>query len=165
MPSPVPDLRDVAPPVEVFPYPLWMVISAGVIATAVLVLFAWAVLRWWKKRPAKPPPAPRDIAIQRLADARNRLAQVDPYTFSILVSDILRSYVTSQFNLCATQQTSPEFLSSAAQSSKFSTEQKSLLQQFLEKCDLIKFARADATANDNAQLLEQATLFVEGKHA
>jgi hypothetical protein len=165
MPSPTPEIRDIAPPVEVFPYPLWVVIAAAILLLALLILLLWALMRWWQQRPPQPPPTPREIAAQRLADARRRLKELDPYVFSILVSDILRSYITSQFHLRATQQTSPEFLGSVSNSPRFSEEEKSLLQHFLQKSDLIKFARAEATTRDNAELLEQAANFVEGKPA
>ena len=66
---------------------------------------------------------------------------MSPYQFSIRVSDILRKYVTQQYGLPATRQTSIEFLTALAKASPFSTEEKSLLEDFLNRCDLIKFAR------------------------
>ena len=65
----------------------------------------------------------------------------------------------------ATQQTSPEFLAAAAASPRFSEADKTLLAAFLDKADLIKFARVHATASDSEQLLEQARRFVEGGSA
>ena len=78
------------------------------------------------------------------------------------MSDILRQYVSAQFHLHATEQTSPEFLADAARSPHFTGADKRLLAEFLERCDLIKFARVDATADDSKALLEQATRFVRG---
>ena len=37
-----------------------------------------------------------------------------------------------------------------------------LLEDFLNRCDLIKFARYDATTADSELLLEEATRFVKG---
>jgi hypothetical protein len=37
-----------------------------------------------------------------------------------------------------------------------------LLADFLNRCDLIKFARYDAMPSDSQLLLEEATRFVEG---
>ena len=48
-----------------------------------------------------------------LGEAEADLATKDPYAFSIQVSDILRLYVSLQFNVHATEQTSPEFLAAA----------------------------------------------------
>jgi hypothetical protein len=87
---------------------------------------------------------------------------LSPYQFSIRVSDILRSYVTEQYRLPVTRQTSVEFLGALTKASPFSEDEKSLLEDFLNRCDLIKFARYEATTADSQSLLEEATRFVEG---
>ena len=56
-----------------------------------------------------------------------------------------------------------EFLSALAKSKSFSSNEKSLLEDFLNRCDLIKFARYEATAADSQLLLEEATRFVKGE--
>jgi len=38
-----------------------------------------------------------------------------------------------------------------------------LLEDFLNRCDLIKFARYEATSADSQLLLEEATRFVKGE--
>jgi len=38
-----------------------------------------------------------------------------------------------------------------------------LLEDFLNRCDLIKFARYEATSADSRLLLEEATRFVKGE--
>ena len=93
---------------------------------------------------------------------RTEIDTLDPYTFSIRVSDILRRYVTEQYQLPLTRQTSVEFLAALANSSAFSEDDESLLGDFLNRCDLIKFARYDATNEDSRLLLNKATRFVEG---
>ena len=49
-----------------------------------------------------------------------------------------------------------------AKSSPFSDNERALLEDFLGRCDLIKFARYDATTHDSHLLLEEATQFVKG---
>jgi hypothetical protein len=44
----------------------------------------------------------------------------------------------------------------------FSESDRSLLGHFLEKCDMIKFARMQATSADNSELVESALAFVQG---
>jgi len=156
----LPPIRDIAPPIDVFPYPLWMVIAAAAVALIVLGFFTWLFVRWWKNRPAPAPLMPREQALMSLREAQRRMDEMEPYAFSILVSDILRRYISAQFGLHATEQTSPEFLASVANSPRFTDNEKSLLAAFLEKCDLIKFARIEATRADSAELLEQASQFV-----
>ena len=71
-------------------------------------------------------------------------------------------YVTQQYGLPATRQTSIEFLTALAKTSSFSADEKSLLEDFLNRCDLIKFARYEATTSDSELLLEEAIRFVKG---
>jgi hypothetical protein len=161
-PSPTPEIRDIASPLYVFPYPMWVVYTAAGVALALIALIAWLAVRWWRDRPAPVPPTPRETAMAELEKARGQIHGLDPHAFGILVSDILRRYVSVQYSLHATEQTSPEFLASIADFSGFTEMAKQLLANFLEKCDLIKFARIGATAEDSSGLLEQAVLFVRG---
>jgi hypothetical protein len=150
------------PPVDVFPWPAWMVATAAGLTLLLIGLALWLIVRWVKKRPAPPPPTPREVALAELSRARGQIETLDPYAFSILVSDSLRRYLAAQFQLRATEQTSPEFLESVRSHPRFSQEETALLATFLEQCDLIKFARIEATQEDSAALLDQAVLFVKG---
>ena len=71
----------------------------------------------------------------------------------------------AKFRLPATKQTSPEFLAAISGSPMFTESDRTLLGHFLEKCDLIKFARLQATSADNSELVESALAFVQGGHA
>jgi hypothetical protein len=160
--SPTPAIHDIRPPVDVFPYPIWMVVTAGVAGALVLALVVAGIVRAARNRPKPAPPTAREIALRRLREAEEGIARKDPYAFSIEVSDILRRYVSAQYHLHAPEQTSQEFLAETARSPHFTGADKMLLAEFLERCDLIKFARVDATAGDSRALLEQAVRFVMG---
>ena len=121
----------------------------------------WWFLRWRARIPAIVRSA-REIALERLEGARVEIERITPYQFSIRVSDILRRYVTEQYQLPLTRQTSVEFLNALARRSEFSEDDKSLLEDFLNRCDLIKFARYEATTVDSQLLLEEAFRFVKG---
>jgi len=161
-PPAVPEIRDIAPPIDVFPYPLWMVLTALGIALMVLGLAVWLFIRWWKKRPKSAPPTPRVIAMRELDSLRARIESIEPYRFSIVVSDVLRGFIAAQYGLRATRQTSPEFLASIANARQFTEDDRTLLAKFLEHCDLIKFAHIDATSADSSELLRSAIAFVQG---
>ena len=154
------EFHDIAPPVNYFILQPWMVFC-GVAGLLLLIgLTVWLV-KWWRRRPAKIQ-TPRERAIDQLARIENEIETLAPYQFSIRVSDILRRYVTEQYQLPVTRQTSVEFLNTLAATSPFSTDEQSLLSDFLNRCDLIKFARYDATTDDSRRLLEEATRFVKG---
>lgn len=164
-PAPI-EIRDIAPPLDVFPYPLWMVIVAGVAVALILALLIWLLARWLKSRPGPPPLSAETVAMRELESLRTRINELPPYEFSIAVSDVLRTYIgDAKFQLPATRQTSPEFLLAISKSDKFSDADRALLAEFLERSDLIKFARIDATAEDSARLLESAGAFVRGGRA
>jgi len=142
---------------------MWMVLTAAGIALLVLLLIVAIIIRAVRSRPKPAPPTPREIALKRLKQAEADLTRKNPYAFSIQVSDILRQYVSAQYHLHATEQTSPEFLADAAKSPHFTGADKGLLADFLEHCDLIKFAHVDATVDDSKALLDQAVCFVKGE--
>jgi hypothetical protein len=154
------EFHDIASPVDYSLIPPWLVF---VIAFVVLSLLGLVV--WWfvqRRKPELPPKAPREIALGELEQIRPEIETMSPYQFSIRVSDILRRYVTQQYGVPATRQTSIEFLTATAKAPSFSTDDKSLLEDFLNRCDLIKFAKYEATTSDSDLLLEEAIRFVKG---
>jgi len=162
-PSALPaEIRDIAPPIDVFPYPLWMIILAACIAAAVLGVIVWLLVRRIRRRPPPPPLTPRQVALRALEALRAQAPVMDPYAFSIAVSDVLRAYIGAAYGLHARRQTSPEFLAAISSHPNFSDADRSLLGSFLERCDLIKFAHVDADAGDSEKLLERALAFAQG---
>jgi hypothetical protein len=160
------EIRDIAPPLDVFPYPPWMVAVAALLALALLGMVVWLIVRWIRSRPGPPPLGARAIALGELGKLRARVTELEPYVFSIAVSDVLRTFVSNaKFRLSATRQTSPEFLAAISGSPLFSEHDRALLTRFLEKCDMIKFARVQATSDDNAELVATALDFVQGDKA
>ncbi|HEY2801839.1 MAG TPA: DUF4381 family protein [Chthoniobacterales bacterium] len=152
--------HDIAPPVDYFLLKPWMIFCAVAAILLTVGLTIWLV-KWWRRRPAKIL-TPRERALDQLARIENQIETLPPYQFSIRVSDILRGYVTEQYQLPVTRQTSVEFLNALAASSPFSADEQSLLSDFLNRCDLIKFARYDATTQDSRLLIEEANRFVKG---
>jgi hypothetical protein len=155
--------HDIVPPVNYSLVPTWVVFVATFIGLTIIGLIIWLLGR--KKPVPVPPKLPRERALEALAQIEREIDALPPYRFSIRVSDILRQYVTEQFALPLTRQTSVEFLTALAKSPSFSAEDKSLLEDFLNRCDLIKFARYNATTADSRLLLEEATRFVKGGNA
>jgi hypothetical protein len=154
------DIHEIAPPVDYSLVPPWVIYAAIVLGVALLGLIGW----WIRKRARRPKLvlSPRERALEQLERIGREMETVTPYEFSITVSDILRGYVTEQYQLPVTRQTSVEFLGMLAKSSPFSADETALLEDFLGRCDLIKFGRYDATTQDSRLLLEEATQFVKG---
>ncbi len=152
--------NDIAPPIDYSLVPPWLVFVAVFVGLTVLGLIVWLITR--SRKQVVPTKSARAHALEQLERMQGEVERTQPYRFSIHVSDVLRRYVTEQFNLPVTRQTSVEFLSSLANFSTFSEEEKQLLEDFLNRCDLIKFARYEATASDSRLLLDEAIRFVKG---
>ncbi len=153
--------HEIAGPFSYLPYPLPVLIAAAVVIMVLLGLAAWG-LRVFLQRRHHRPATPREAALAGLAQAARRTGEADPYEFGILVSDILRRFLSEEYRLPATTQTSHEFLHGVRAAGRFDESRLADLGRFLDRADMIKFARASATAEDNAALVELAAQFVKG---
>ncbi len=153
--------HDIAPPVDYSLIPAWVIFLLSALGLLALGAAIWYGRKFFRKEP--PRRSARERALDALSDMEDVLERTAPYQFSIGVSDILRGYVLEQFDLPMTRQTSIEFLNAIASTNKFSEADKTLLKDFLDRCDLIKFARYEATAEDSRLLLDEARRFVKGE--
>ncbi len=160
LPSAGPDIRSIVPPQPYYVSPGWYWLA---IVTGVLVLVA--LILWWlvreKTKPAGPVLTPRELAVRQLKELEARMDDLDARGFGAAVADVLRVYIGAQYGLHPERQTSEEFLSSITGSREFSVVEHALLREFLGGCDLLKFARADATSGNKHRLLRQAGDFLE----
>src|SRR5438045_9131793 len=153
-------LPDIAPPVSYSLVPPWMIFVASLIVLTVIGLAIWYGRRFFRKKEVAL--SPRERALAALNGIATEVEKNLPYQFSIRVSDILRRYVMEQFDLPMTRQTSVEFLNVIGSAASFGDEEKALLADFLNRCDLIKFARYEATPSDSRLLLDEARQFMKG---
>ena len=152
--------NDIVPPVNYSLIPPWMIFVASLAVLTIIGLAVWYGRKLFRKN--KPIPTPRERALVALNEIEKEIERINPYQFSIRVSDILRRYVMEQFDLPITRQTSVEFLNAIGSGANFSDDEKTLLADFLNRCDLIKFARYEATPADSRLLLDEACQFVKG---
>jgi len=153
-------LPDIAPPVNYSVVPQWMIFVGSLIVLTIIGLAIWYGRRFFRKKQVTL--SPRERALAALSEIESEVEKIAPYQFSIRVSNILRRYVVEQFDLPMTRQTSVEFLNAIASAPNFGDEEKALLGDFLNRCDLIKFARYEATTEDSRLLLDEACQFVKG---
>ena len=153
-----PDLRDIRDPLQLGPDLTWLWITLAVLALAAV---AW----WWltRKKPPTVNPAllipPHRKAKERLRGATELLS--DPYAFCSLVSDVIRVYLEERFNLHALDRTTEEFLAELREGAQLNQEHKDLLENFLTKCDLVKFARDEPTEPELRGLLDAALRLID----
>ncbi len=151
---------DIVPPVNYLLVSPWMIFVACLLVLTIIGLAIWYGRKLFQKE--KPVPTPHERALAALNEIKKDVERINPYQFSIRVSDILRRYVMEQFDLPMTRQTSVEFLNAIGSAASFGDEEKALLSDFLNRCDLIKFARYEATPSDSRLLLDEARQFVKG---
>jgi hypothetical protein len=154
------ELHDIKPPVAI-PNG-WVLVwwALGVLALAAVAFWAW---RYWQRRrdmvPQAPVIPPHVRAKQKLQEALALLGQ--PREFCILVSDTVRAYLEERFNFRAPERTTEEFLHELRTTSLLTPDQKTSLGEFLERCDLVKFAKYEPGEPELRDLHGAAVRLVE----
>jgi hypothetical protein len=84
---------------------------------------------------------PHEIALQRLEEARRLMDPEHAREYCFAVSNIIRRYVEERFHVRAPKLTTEEFLRDLVEvRDTMLGPQRALLGEFLEYCDLAKFA-------------------------
>ena len=154
------ELRDIKPPVAIPSGWRWAWWALGALALTALLYLAW---RYWQKRRAMVPPVPvipaHVRAKQKLDEALALIGQ--PREFCILVSDTIRWYLEERFDFRAPERTTEEFLHELKSTSLLTPDQKGSLGEFLNSCDLVKFARYEPAEPELRDLHAAALRLVE----
>ena len=156
----VDDIRDIKPPIEISDGLAWLWWTLGALAAFVVLFLIW---RWWQKRRAQiafVPPVPAHVrAKQKLDEALALIAQPKP--FVIAVSDTARAYLEERFNFRAPERTTEEFLRELSGTDLLAKPQKESLGEFLQSCDLVKFAKYEPGEKELRELHGAALNLVE----
>jgi hypothetical protein len=95
-----------------------------------------------------------------VAQSRSALGdQLERYP--TMLSEVIRLYLEKRFQLRASRQTTPEFFQAIKNSTLLSPSHRELLMDFLERCDLGKFAQIQFTKEECQTLAQAAREFVE----
>jgi hypothetical protein len=85
----------------------------------------------------------------------------DPKAFCTAVSDTLRVYLEERFQFRAPDRTTEEFLVELQSTHHLTPDQKISLAEFLQNCDLVKFARFEPEEQNLRSLHEAALRLVD----
>ena len=158
--STVTDIRDIKPPIEIPNGWEWFWRALAALVIILLAVFIWKL---WKKYRAQIPvvlPIPAHVrAKQKLKEALALISQ--PKEFCVLVSDTIRFYLEERFDFRAPERTTEEFLRELGGTDLLLPEQKDSLGNFLESCDLVKFAKYEPGENELRELHNSAMKLVE----
>lgn len=155
-----PDIRDIKPPVDIPDPWLWLWVLLSGLAAGLIILLLFAFFKRKKAAAAQVVIIPPHVrAKQRLAEALRLIG--DPNQFCTEVSQTLRLYLEERFELRAPERTTEEFLVELQNSKHLTLDQKLSLGEFLQSCDLVKFARHEPTENNLRQLHDSALRLVD----
>ena len=131
------DIRDIRQPRHFLTPWLWVGIAAGVAILGAAAFAAWQWLQHGKYFQM----VPSEVALQRLEEARRLMDPDQAREYCFAVSKIIRSYLEDQLHLHAPRLTTEEFLRElVAGSETIAAPHRALLGDFLQHCDLAKFA-------------------------
>lgn len=155
------DIHDIRPPVEISDGWAWL---GWVLLVLCVAAFGWWLWRWWQRRrgtvtaPTIIIP-PHHRARQKLRAALELLDQPEP--FCVAVSLAIREYLEERFDLHAPDRTTEEFLAELRSNAQLNAPHQALLGAFLERCDLVKFARYAPSRMELEDLLQSAQRLVD----
>ncbi len=147
-------IRDIKPPLN---FQTGYAFLITVLAIAVISFLIFLTIYLFRKRAklkdsrqVMHPKKAHEIAYAalRLLKSRNLPGSgfVKEYYFEI--SKIARAYIENRFSLKAPEMTTEEFLYSVKDSSILTITQKNIVKEFLNRCDLVKFAKYGPTADE-----------------
>ncbi|RKY25875.1 MAG: hypothetical protein DRP62_00320 [Planctomycetota bacterium] len=139
---------------------IWLLILSGTIA---------AVIFWFHRRSQQGRELVRifkpahEIAYERL---RSLIEQDLVKTGKIKefyerISDIFRHYIEHRFNLKAPERTTEEFLAELSSANVLAKQDREHLAEFLQHCDLVKFAKYDPTTEQIQKTFDLVKDFIE----
>lgn len=158
------DLHDIAPPVRLPEKGKWgwlgWLLGAGLLGAG-----GWW---WWRHRKSEaavaalPPRPAHELAFEELdaLEALDLPGQGQTKRCYQELSLILRRYVENRFGVHAPGQTTEEFLFYQSRSGLLEQRHQLLLKEFLQHCDLVKFAELEAGPEQVRKAFEVCRSFV-----
>ena len=152
--------------VDAPPAPLWPWLLGG----GGLVLCALLLMLWWRRRMRRAvpeyvaPTIPADQqALARIRELERMLerGEIGGERLVVESSATLRRWLEDGLRHRSLARTTDEFLDDLRSTSQFSVAQQNRLQDFLRRCDLIKFAGQEPTMSECRDLLASVRAFVE----
>jgi hypothetical protein len=137
----------------------------GALGAVVGSIAAWLLYRWIKRpKPVPPPPPPRppwEVALERLDEVRHAgLLETGRFAdFFDRVNDAVREYLGARFGFDGLESTTDEMLRALRRVPHFGIALPEIAD-FLQECDLVKFADMTPTLTECERALTQAERIV-----
>jgi hypothetical protein len=121
-----------------------LILWAGVTGAVVLFLAGWWLWRRGREKAAEAAVrAAHEIAYEQLdrLQGANLIAAGKVREYHFRLSEIARYYIQNRFKIYAPDMTTEEFLDTVARTRVLQDAHSELVRQFLQHCDLVKFAK------------------------
>jgi hypothetical protein len=151
------DIRDIRSPKHLPPAWLWAAYTAGALVLACAAFGAWC----WYRRDKVLVKLPYEIALDRLEEARRFMTPEQAHAFCTEVSEVIRGYIEFRFNVRAAHRTTEEFLHDLLEEKQDKlAAHRASLAEFLQHCDLAKFALWQFSVSEMEAMHGSARVFV-----
>jgi hypothetical protein len=77
------------------------------------------------------------------------------------ITNILRHYIEDRFGLLAPERTTEEFLTEMAHANQLDATHKILIREFLERCDMVKYAKYGPSRIEIKETYDAAKRFID----
>ncbi|MBF0385333.1 MAG: hypothetical protein HQL27_05625 [Candidatus Omnitrophica bacterium] len=159
------ELRDIRPPVDI-PFnwkPVFLALS--LVLLAAFLFFVKKLIRFRKERPLRPEikKSPFEIAYEALEELKlKHLPENDKVKqYYSELSDITRHFIEDYYGIKAAEMTTPEFLDFVKKNYALSPSHKDLLREFLNSCDMVKFAKYGPNIKEIEESFVLAKKFID----
>lgn len=140
--------------------------GAALMIVAIIAAIVYALSRKRRERIAAAPPLPPHVwALQQLdrLASEHLLERGDPrslHEFFFRLSAIVRQYIERRFTIMAAEQTTDEFLREARRHPALSDAHRTLLTDFLQQADMVKFAKFQPPREQSEAAMAAARRFI-----
>ena len=157
------DLRDIKGPLSI-PLTWWRVLPWVLLALALAGGVAYYLHRRRRAAPASAPPVPRapprpyhELALEalRALEKSSLLERGQVKEYHVRISEILRRYIEGQLEVPALELTTQEVVG-GMQRAALGGRVTGAFRTFLERCDLVKFAKLRPGSDEARALMAQA---------
>ncbi len=158
------DIRPLKPVAEIKERPnLWpFIFILFILASVSVFIYLKRKRKILEEMPPPPPRPPEEIAREALEELiKLRLIEEGKFKeFYIRISDIIRNYIEGRYRIFALDRTTWE-LYQEMRAKKIERTSVDKIKDFLEECDLVKFAKYIPTNKETEEIFNRAREIVE----
>jgi len=163
------DIKDILPPVAITTsfrrLVLWISIGLGVFLLAGIIYGIISKCKKGAKTPGYQDVSrkPHEIAYELLErlSKENLIARGLIKEYYYRITNILRHYIEDRFHLLAPERTTEEFLTEVAHTNKLEETHKTLIREFLVRCDMVKYAKYGPSGLEIKETYDAAKKFID----